>query len=715
MAKVDIDMPGKRWTAFALLLLVIFLLYSNTFRASWHFDDYPNIVNNPFIKITGLNPKTLKNTFFASQEGGLYLGKKVYRPVACLTLALNWYFGKNDVFGYHLVNVSIHFLTSFILFLTLFSLFQTPNLRYKYAGNEYFIALLTAVLWAVHPIQIQAVTYIVQRMASLAAMFYILGLYFYIKGRISDSSRKMIMLFGACLLSYLLAMGSKENAAMLPIAIILLEMIFFQDLSQPKVKKAAYGSLVICGLSIPLLGILFIFHGDFSALLSAYGVRNFTPLQRLMTEPRILIFYLSLIFYPIPTRFSIEHYVPLSTSLFHPWTTLPSIGLVLLLIGSAIFQIRKRPILSFAILFFFLNQLIESTIIGLELIFEHRNYLPSLFLFFPMSVGIKWILDYYRKKMRSMFLILISSLTILIIGLGMGTYIRNFAWTTEKALWEDAMAKAPERSRPYQNLAWGYYEKIGDSDKAYSLYEKAFELEGAQPAYSQLQSLSNMAVICYKKGEYEKAIELSKRAINIYKYWEPAQHIMTLSLLNLEKWQEASKNAELLLSKNHLNKDYSILYAYSLVKLKKYRKALNHFRNALRMYPNDKKILYNIGVTLTLMGNYDRAEWFLKAAKQISTSNILTLFYLIENRLKAGDPKSAERYLEDLFAHHSIHNIKGVVRGISKDNLMLTFSPEVMVPVISRKIEEKSREVEALGKDQSDDVQLTKRGESHAN
>jgi uncharacterized membrane protein len=118
----------------------------------------------------------------------------------------------------------------------------------------------------------------------------------------------------------------------------------------------------------------------------------------MLTEPRIVLFYLSQIFYPVPGRLSIVHDVQLSRSLLEPWTTLPAILVVLGLIGFGIWQLRKRPMLSFAVLFFFLNHTVESSIIGLELIYEHRNYLPSLFLFAPVAMGLQYLVDHFRHQ-----------------------------------------------------------------------------------------------------------------------------------------------------------------------------------------------------------------------------------------------------------------------------------------------------------------------------
>ncbi|MCK4252416.1 hypothetical protein KAX97_13285, partial [candidate division WOR-3 bacterium] len=188
----------RNWVPFALLSLLILLVYSNTFNASWHLDDYPNITGNSKLHIRNISPASIYETFFAHP----IFSKKLYRPIACLTFAINWYFGKDNVIGYHIISNTIHLLTAFILFLTILNLFRSPNLKDKYQGSECFIALLTATLWAINPIQTQAVTYIVQRMASMAAMFYVLGIYFYIKGRINNSRLISVFSYMGCFLSF---------------------------------------------------------------------------------------------------------------------------------------------------------------------------------------------------------------------------------------------------------------------------------------------------------------------------------------------------------------------------------------------------------------------------------------------------------------------------------------------------------------------------------
>jgi tetratricopeptide (TPR) repeat protein len=683
---------GRNWVAFALLSLLVFLIYSNTFHASWHFDDYPNIIENPHLHITNLQPNSIIQSFYFSYDRVLNQSTRTYRPISCLTLALNWYLGKDNVVGYHIVNTIIHFFTAFILFMTISSLFKTPNLKGKYQGSEYFIALLAASLWATTPIQTQAVTYIVQRMAAMVAMFYVLAIYFYVKGRLSRSRLNQVFLYVGCLLCFVLGLGSKENAATLPAALLLAEIAFFQDIGLPRVRKKFFQAAAGIGVFVILVGTLLFMKGDMLSFIN-YEYRPFSLSERLLTEPRVLIIYLTQLFYPVVSHFSIEHDIMVSTSLFRPWTTLPAILLVFFLIGIGFSQIRKRPIVAFSILFFFLNHVIESTILPLEIVFEHRNYLPSLFLFFPVSLGIKWLLDYYRAKQRLIYLLLVSLVTILVMATGIGTYTRNMAWATEKSLWEDAMAKAPKSPRPPHNLAYNYYEKIGRFDKAYELYGKASHLKSSNVINHRALSLTNMALILAKKHEYEKAILLFKMALEIDPQSEISLYNMILALIKTGRLGEASEQADMLLSKRYNHIYYLLVKGFILVRQNRPEEALTYFESAIELDPNYQKALLYKGIVLSFMGKHKPADTWLRRAIQMGPNNIGTLFCAIENSVKAGDIQMTDMYLERLFALFAIKDISSALRDISADRLAPPISKKLLAPVIAERLEEKAKEI----------------------
>ncbi len=654
---------GQNGRAFALLFFLVFLIYSNTFQASWHLDDYHNILENPRLKIENLQPQSIIQTFYASFDRGLYSKNKIYRPVVCLTFALNWYFGQDNPFGYHLVNIAVHFITAFLLFLTILALFQSPNLRRRYRGSEYFIALLAAVLWAINPIQTQAVTYIVQRMASMAAMFYIAGIFFYVKARLDDSRSARILFYLGCCLAFILALGSKENAVLLPISLILVEFIFFRDLSRPHTKRAFFAIIAGGVIFIGVVGALLFINGNPLGVLN-YSHRPFTSLERLLTEPRIVVFYLSQIFYPVATRLSIEHDISVSTSIMHPWSTIASLIAVLLLIGIGLWQMRKRPVLSFAILFFFLNHAVESTIIGLELAFEHRNYLPSLFLFFPVAMGLKWLLDFYHDKKTLMYHALLSFMALLILGLGFGTYVRNMAWATEKSLWEDAVTKAPKSGRALHNLAWGHFERIGRYDQAMQLYQKSLGSE-THSNVRKTMTLNNMANLYYLKKNYKKAAELWRRAFDRSPKIEFVQFRLALALAKSGDLIEASTHLDTLIEKRPERADYNFLKGSILLKQQRYEQALSFFRRVLKQNPDSEKALVKTGVALNLMEEYQRAEMFLKDAHIRAPKDSSALLWLVATNLALADTADADRYLNKLIASFPVNQLKSILDRIS--------------------------------------------------
>jgi len=682
-------------SAFVLLFFLVVLCYGGTFNAAWHLDDYHVIINNPHLHISNLQPKSLVKSFFAHPDQQSNPDTKFYRPFSCLTLAINWHFAKRSVVSYHVFNITIHFLTAFFLFLTVFDILKLPNMRDKYRGNEYFIALLTATFWAINPIQTQAVTYIVQRMASLATMFYILSLFFYIKGRTVSSPIKRNFSFFGCLLSFLLGLASKENIMILPIALVLVEATFFQDLSHAKTKKILLWVTVGGGILVIVVGsLLFLHPNPISAILSGFENRSFSPLQRLMTQPRALVYYLSQIFYPVPTRLSIEHDIIISTSLLNPWTTLPSIGLILGLIAFGLWKIRRMPILSFAILFFFLNHFIESTIISLELIFEHRNYLPSLFLFLPVSIGIKWLLDYYRDKKRSLFYILVSFFIFLFIGLGSGAYVRNMAWATERSLWEDAAKKAPGMMRPVHNLAWTH-ARAGRYDKAMELYRISLNLKG-HSIYHRILTLNSMANIYLAAGRYRKAADLWKEALNINQEYVELNYGLALAYSRQGDWKNAMENIEIAISKRPRRHEYLNLKGLILLNQKMPEKSLPCFKKALKLNPGYKKAMVSIGVCFSLLGKYERAEWFFRLIYSRYPDEIMTLLWLIAVNLRADDKEDADYYMGRLLNTASANSLKSAIDTVSKDNIMSPKSQVLLIREIAKKLRGKSRKIAEL-------------------
>ncbi|MBU0482281.1 MAG: tetratricopeptide repeat protein [Proteobacteria bacterium] len=381
---------------------------------------------------------------------------------------------------YHLTNICIHLFTFLIFW------FFLQKLLYFYQRKNkndilnplpapFFIAI-AAGLWVLNPVQTNSVTYIVQRMTSLCALFYLATLAFYLSGRQESILYKKVLFFSLTVTCALCAFMSKETSITLPLAIIMLEYYFIsQDFIIDFLKKIkpVYWviSFVLILLIIPLAEEPFR-----NLVLNGYRMRTFSIWERLLTESRVVVWYISLLFYPIPSRMNLDHDFTISSSLLDPISTL----LAILIIGGTILfafiTTRRNPLLSFGILWFFLNLIIESTIIPLEIVFEHRLYLPSIGLFIAIAHIIAKTIETIQTKYHH---IDIKGVAIVIIIMLLSfnsilTTIRNNDWYNIFTIYEDCYKKSPDKPRTIANLGLAYGQ-MGDQEKARRYFREAID------------------------------------------------------------------------------------------------------------------------------------------------------------------------------------------------------------------------------------------------
>ena len=398
---------NKRFHLIAGLLIGVLtlLVYSNTFYASFHFDDTPQIVENYKIRNLGNLPEIIRGN----------------RGISIATFALNYAIGGLNVVGYHIINLTIHVINGiliyFLIFLTLSRIdlgtdFKSvPN---KVRDRAKKIAIYTALLFAVHPIQTQAVTYIVQRMEILASMFMLIGILFFIKGAETEKTAKRALFYGVVALSYLLGFYSKEIAITLPALILLYDYCF---LANGDIKKIA-GSLP---LYLVLLAMLAFFATRTLTGLqetpggsAGFGVQSITAKEYLFTQFNVLAYYITLLLVPINQN--LDYDFPISKGLFEiplvkEGTILNypippafvSLVILLAIIGFAVYLFtrhaehitrRSRSIAFFILWFFIILSPTSSFVPIIDVIFEHRLYLASAGFFFLFSLGFDSFFDY---------------------------------------------------------------------------------------------------------------------------------------------------------------------------------------------------------------------------------------------------------------------------------------------------------------------------------
>jgi hypothetical protein len=370
--------PFHHLIAIALITGVAWVAYSNSFYVPFQFDDRPNILNNPNVQVKVFTwdrlEQSVKNTY-----------KDNIRIFSYFTLALNYYFGEFNIFGYHLVNFFIHIASGIFLYWFLILTFDFSSLKEKYEPIAYKVALFTSLIFISHPIQTESVTYIVQRMASMAGMFYLISMILYIKGRLSSGHSRFIY-FGGMVFSYLLGIFSKENVAILPLFIALYEFYFFQNLDLSQKGKKVLFSLVLALLILMAFGFILWGKRYINVIIEGYQYRTFTMLERILTQFRVVLYYLTLLVYPHPSRLNLDYDFPISKTLLDPPTTLISILIIAGLLGYSLWTAKKRPVFSFCILWYFGNLAIESSIFPLEMVYEHRLYLSAVGPFILFSL-----------------------------------------------------------------------------------------------------------------------------------------------------------------------------------------------------------------------------------------------------------------------------------------------------------------------------------------
>jgi len=651
---IDSTRKANPSVALFLILACTFLVYSNSLYGKWIFDDSDHILERPELHLEKLTPQNIAKTFFEHENGDRHL----YRPVSSFTLGLNWFFGEDNPRGYHVVNLLIHLLATVLLFKIINRLLYLLN----YKGDILLVSGIAAFLWAVHPIQTQAVSYIVQRMAALAAMFYLAGIYFYLNFK-TDRHKKWL---AASLTMFLLAVFSKENAVLFPLAIVMVECLL-EDRRQWK-KYILPGAIVLVVVAV---AFLLIFKARILGVLDEYYNKPFTFEQRVLTEPRVIWFYIYQLFMVPPDSFGFNNPFTLSKNLFQPLTTFFSIaGIFAIVLLSAHWLAGKRKLLKltgFSFLFFFVHHLVESTVLPLALYYEHRNYLPSVFVFIPVGLILAYVIERYKFSLIK-WMVLIAMVAAMIAA-GLTTYNRNFVWQSPITFWKDAMKNDPESFRPYLNLAYAYDPLSGDfvkknRNKAIVLYKTALTKQCRDRITSKRLALSNLTSHWIHEKAYKKAIIYLKSYIrysNLKNFRVPLEIFKRLSFCylkdkNFEKTLAVAKQGDAGYPKNI---ELARIKGRTLLVTGKVKEGLSVYEKAVVDSKKNYSLIWrDYGVALGYCDYKDRGLWFLKRYYRHNSSVVKSLFFIANNLVAQEKPDQAAVYIDRLLNQTSFSHLK---------------------------------------------------------
>ncbi len=653
----------KKYWPILLIWLLGAVLYSNTLHSTFQFDDIPFIVNNKPIQNLG-NVKEIWNLL--SQPS---------RFVAFYSFALNYHFHKLDAFAYHLTNLLIHLITATLVWWFVKMLMETLNRKRtsgvrkseppRFGGGS-SIPLFAALIFVAHPVQTQAVTYITQRFASLATLFYLLAVCLYVSGRMRQISgirhqpsekvkiltpdsgrlvakrRRSVFYFFGAAVAAVLGMFSKEIVITLPLMILLIEGLFFYDAQSKKkhVNKILISVVLVFLLIIPAVFSFNISDALFASRMSESHIGDTITFGKyVMTQFRVMVTFLRLAVFPMGQN--IDYDFPLSQSFFE-WPTLLSF---LLVMGSLLFAVKikaRRLLIAFGIFWFFLA-LAPNFIPRRHVIFEHKLYLPMVGFSLVLSVG---FFQYVRDVKK-----FVVGMSIFLIILSYLTYQRNKVWQTPITLWEDALKKSPNRLRPKINLGSAYleYDRYDDAidhftqviemDGQYTMaynhrgnayrhkkqYDLALaDLNKAMSLDSSIAEIYNDRGVVYEAldkddlalDDYNKALEFNGSYVKTYNnrgivYQKKGNHGLALKDFNKAlaidpDFEEAYSNRSNL---------YEETGQYDLI--------LEDYKKALSINPRFTEAYYNRGVIYEKKGEYDLALLDYNKAIQIDSQYVM--------------------------------------------------------------------------------------------
>ncbi len=476
-SRMNMDSVPSRTVWFLILsvLLTVFVYYPGL-SGDYMFDDMHNLLDNQRLDIETLDIDSLQSAAYSSGSGLLR------RPVSMLSFSLNRYFFGIEPYSHKVINLVIHLLTGICLFLLSRRLMLSYRTYHKPHLPDVYIAwlpLIVSGLWLIHPLNLTSVLYIVQRMTSLASLFTVCGLLFYVAGRQRMLNREhgLALILVGLVICGGLAVLSKESGALLPLYMLVVEIALFRFRGYAKELDKSILAFFILVVALPAAISLVYLAINPAFFLGSYNLRDFTLTERLLTEARILVFYLKLIILPSITDLGLYHDdITLSRSLLDPPSTLYSlIALAGLMLGGFL-SLKKQPLLGLGILWFFAGHMLESTLLPLEIAHEHRNYLADYGIILAASSVLAEVKTHrlelvIKKAAPLLFLILFASTT----WLRAGQWSDNISHAVYEAIHHpDSFRSVYAAGRIHARLA--LHHQSDSEEKAYDFLEQASKL-----------------------------------------------------------------------------------------------------------------------------------------------------------------------------------------------------------------------------------------------
>ena len=574
-----------------LLLVAGCLAYANSFDGAFVFDDGLNIVKD----------KSIRHLW----PPGHWLGTR--RPVVSLSLAINYKLGElEEPWGYHLFNLSVHLIAGLTLFALIGRVLSLDRFGSVVRRSRYPFAAAVALLWLVHPLQTQSVTYIIQRAEALMGMFYMLCLYTLHRGAHSRVSWRW---HAACVCSCALGMASKAVMVTAPPMLLLYDRVFLAGSWRELVRRrwalhlgaaATWSFLVFSGITRGVLN-----PPPTAQASVGFGVEEFSAFEYALTQPGVILHYLRLAVWPR------------GQCLDYGWPVVDDPGdavvpavVVVLLILATLWALWRRSWLGFAGAWFFGVLAPTSSFIPIkDAAFEHRMYLPLAAVVIVVLAagrsGLIFLFDRMRLRPARRHLIFWALVIAVALALSSATHVRNALYHDPVLVWQDVIAKAPRNPRAHNSLAWAYLER-DDNAAAILKFQDAIRVD---PEFAS--AYANLCAVQLEEGAYAGAVASCLKALELDPQGfgaEVPQKLAAAYMLqgNVAAATRAFREA-IRVDPDGCKEDVYLNYGSALMMEGRLDEAIAAFETAARMKPDYEMAYYNRGNALSQKGDFQAA------------------------------------------------------------------------------------------------------------
>jgi len=583
-------MPGASFlrSKFLYALLIVLtgsLIYVNSLKTPFIYDDKGLIVRNPsvhhlsdFKTIVDYNPR---------------------RWVGNWSFAFNYTLGGLDPVGYHVVNILIHILCGLAVWYFCRLILSCPD--------KEILSFWIALLFITHPVQTMATDHISQRYVGLGALFYLLSLCLYFKGRLAHPGRRAVF-FGASFLAGFLGIFSRETVMTLPIAIILCELQILGGFKNMKIARKSWllalPFIFIAGIVLIFYRSIFVYFLTSKIYSQSHQGETFTSVTYFLTQFKVILVYIRVMFWPGELNFDYDMRIA-----HHFWEPNVLLGIlfVIFLIGYAMRVRSKYPLVTFGIFWFFITQSVESTIIPIGYVMtEYRLYLPL----FGVCLCFVTVMNSLIKDRRA-FTIVMGAI---ILVFSLLTIERNKVYRDEIILWTDTLQKSPYKSRVYANLGASYCRR-GEYAKGLIFLQKAVDLDSKAPI-----ALANLAQVYTLMGNFDKARAIDEAILHQHPAWPPHWPLAynNLGMIDLAQGHldKARENFQKAISINDSYKEAYFNLAQVYLHKGQLEVAQKIYAKVVSQSPDDPQALVNLGSLFAARGHLDLAmDSFSKAVK----------------------------------------------------------------------------------------------------